>query len=166
MSGIYSRITGSSKGLGSGLCLHSLQNTACLVGLGQLHPMAAVVLGHPVVVPSPECWGLQLQLNWTFTNSLSWALFMVLSLNIAHYPFNLGPSTATETAPSPVALSWSLTGPSLSFSLPLKPAPPGKLLHDQVQLPEGGYNLPQHSFFELTLRKHFPGDLTSMLVSS
>jgi hypothetical protein len=36
---------------------------------------------HSMVLAYPKCWGLLLQLDFIFTNSLSWALFMEQSLN-------------------------------------------------------------------------------------
>jgi hypothetical protein len=44
-----------------------------------LSTAAAVFGDHPMVLATPINWGLLLQLG--FTNSLSWALFMIPNLN-------------------------------------------------------------------------------------
>ena len=58
------------------LALPSVAHTACLLGSGWLHSIiaAAVLGGQPTVLESQKCWGLPLQLDCTFTNSLSWPL--------------------------------------------------------------------------------------------
>lgn len=65
----------------------------------KLRPAPAAVLdGHPILPASPKCWGLLLQMDCTFTKSLSKVLFMVSNLNFSSWP--PGPSNATEAAPS------------------------------------------------------------------
>ena len=64
----------SSKGFGSLIQLFHLQHTACLLRSTWFHSTIAAVLGgHPMVLASTKCWGLQLQLNcilkWEFSPS-------------------------------------------------------------------------------------------------
>lgn len=57
--------------------------TTCLLGLGQIQYTVAVLGGHPIVLESLMCWNLLLQLGCAFTNNLSWAPFVALSLNFS-----------------------------------------------------------------------------------
>jgi hypothetical protein len=63
--------------------------------------MPAVLDYYPMVLTSPIYWGIPLQLS--FTNSLSWALFMVPSFKSFADHFSPGPSSPAETIPSPMA---------------------------------------------------------------
>jgi hypothetical protein len=68
----------SSTGLAC-MVLSSVAHTVCLPGTSWLHSIVAAVLGgHHMVLASTIHWSLLLQLGCTFTNSLSWTLFMVL----------------------------------------------------------------------------------------
>jgi hypothetical protein len=90
--------------------LPSAAHTACLLGSGWLHSIPTV-LGHPMGVAFPKCWGLLLQLGYTFTNR------------------SLGLSSGTQVLYTLVGLScspWSLHA--------FKPEGPGWSLHYQVQL--------------------------------
>lgn len=86
----------------------SAAHTAHLLGSCWLHSTAAAAAGdHPVVLASPKCWGLLLQLGRTFTNSLSWTLFMVPSPTFLHDPFNPEASTGTPACTVTSGLSRS-----------------------------------------------------------
>lgn len=72
---------GVGQGSSSTCCsIHSLSSGA----LAASTPLLTAVLGScPTVPVSLNCWGLLLQFGCTFTNGLSWALFMVPQLSFS-----------------------------------------------------------------------------------
>jgi hypothetical protein len=100
------------KGLVHFSTLPSAATTACPLGSSWLHSTAAAVLDGRLVLASPKCWGLLLQLDCTFTNSLSLALFVKPSLNFSSWPLQSWYSTATEAPSSLMASPWPLTNQS------------------------------------------------------
>lgn len=69
-SGLLQRAQVTSVALPS--APHSLSSQ---LRLASLHCCCCLWSSYPMVLASPKCWGLLLQLGCTFTNSLSWNLF-------------------------------------------------------------------------------------------
>lgn len=154
-------LLGSSKNLG-----HFSSSSLCSTsGSGWLHSnVAAVPGGHPMVLTSPICWSLLMQLG--FTNNLSEALFIVSSLSFFAWPLQ----DCLDCQLQLVSLylhQW----PSMT-SHSAKPQ-----LHDQSCLQNqyhlgDSYTLPSpaaaggRTQLLCALRKHFPEDFTSVVLVS
>ena len=127
----------------------------CLLGFSCLYSTAATILGgHLMVLASPQHCCLRLQLG--FINSLSYALFMVPSLNLFAWPLQSWTITiTTEAAPLPMTFyelsqCWASAALHDPF-MPWKPVPPGWLLHITKSSHSMRYNLGYlwNSFFVL-----------------
>lgn len=92
-----------SQGLGHFSRSASVALTAYLDSEWLHSSTIAVLGGHLIVLASPKCWDLLRQLGWTFSNSLSYALFTMPTSISLHNPFRPGPSTTTEAVPLPMA---------------------------------------------------------------
>lgn len=106
---------GLGQGSSSTCCsTHSLSSEA----LAASTPLLTAVLGScPTVPVSLNCWGLLLQLGCTFTNGLSWALFMVPQLNFSVWLLWFWAFKCYWGGTFTNSLSWLLTVPSLCCAL-------------------------------------------------
>ena len=131
-----------------------------------IHSTAAAVLGdHPMVLVSPICWGILLQVG--FINSSNGFSAWCQASDL-YDPFTPGLLIATETAPSLMNFyGFSQCQASAAFHdpfLPSKPLPPGWLLHTRSTDAAGGTTLAISGTQLLcALRKHYLEDLMSVM---
>jgi hypothetical protein len=149
MSGIHSPSSGLLQGDWLTFpAVPSAAHTAPLLSSIRLHSKAAAVLGdHPMVLASPECWSHLMQPGCTFTNSLFWALF--------------GDPTVLPHSAKPQLLSMSHAYFQSQYHLGDSETTKFRCQHEVQPWP-----LLEHSFCVLALRKHFPEDITFMMLAS
>lgn len=158
----------SPKGLS-----HFCSGLYSILGSGWLYSTAVAVLGGHLMVPaSAICWDLLLQLG--FPNNLFYRLSSWCQVStFLQGPFSSGTSTATETAPSPIAFP--------GFSKPQLLSMTCSCLQNQYHLSDS-YILPSpatcrrsisgtqvvyiYIFTFCAPRKHFPEDFTLVMLIS
>ena len=99
------------------LAPRSSAHIVCLLSSIWLHfTYPAAIGGHPMVLASPKCRCLLLQLDCTFNNSLSKTFFLVPSLNFSAWLFQYWDFNCYWGFTFNNGLSWLLTVSSLSCS--------------------------------------------------